>query len=348
MTLAFVTGAPGWLGTRLVECLVKGHPDLDHPGFTGGPVRCLVKPGSDLTPLRALGNAVEVREGDLRNPGDVQAFLSGGEGGTLYHCAGVIHPAGGIRELYQVNSEGTSQLLAAASSSGLRRFIYMSSNSPIGTNRRPEDQFDEDAPYHPYMHYGRSKMQAERAVLAAGRAGRLQTVVVRSPWFYGPNQPARQSLFFRMIREGKFPLVGTGENRRSMAYIDNICQGLILCQRVDRAAGRTYWIADRRPYSMNEILATVEEVMEKDFGVSPARKRLRLPGLVGDVAQLADAAIQWTGRYNQKIHVLSEMNKTIACTIARAESELGYRPQVELREGMRRSLAWMRTQGMSW
>jgi nucleoside-diphosphate-sugar epimerase len=46
------------------------------------------------------------------------------------------------------------------------------------------------------------------------------------------------------------------------------------------------------------------------------------------------------GIYHQKIHVLSEMNKTIACTIAKAERELGYRPEVELEEGMRRSIAW--------
>ena len=73
-------------------------------------------------------------------------------------------------------------------------------------------------------------------------------------------------------------MVGGGENRRSMAYVDNICQGLLLCERSTGARGQTYWIADRRPYSMNEIIATIEEVLEKDFGVTPARKRMRLPG----------------------------------------------------------------------
>ena len=51
----------------------------------------------------------------------------------------------------------------------------------------------------------------------------------------------------------------------------------------------------------------------------------------------SDAAV---GLYNQKIHVLSEMNKTIACSVEKARGELGYRPGVELREGMRRSIAW--------
>jgi nucleoside-diphosphate-sugar epimerase len=52
------------------------------------------------------------------------------------------------------------------------------------------------------------------------------------------------------------------------------------------------------------------------------------------------------GLYHQKIHVLSEMNKTIACSIDKARRELGYAPVVELEEGMRRSLAWCLAEGI--
>ncbi len=75
----------------------------------------------------------------------------------------------------------------------------------------------------------------------------IETVLVRPPWFYGPNQPPRQTLFFRMIRAGKAPIVGSGRNLRSMSYIDNLCQGLLLAAMTPRANGQTYWIADRRP-----------------------------------------------------------------------------------------------------
>jgi nucleoside-diphosphate-sugar epimerase len=61
---------------------------------------------------------------------------------------------------------------------------------------------------------------------------------------------------------------------------------------------------------------------------------------------MADATLQALGLYHQKIHVLSEMNKTIACSVARAEAELGYKPAVALEEGMRRSLAWCVSQGI--
>jgi len=149
-----------------------------------------------------------------------------------------------------------------------------------------------------------------------------------------------------MIREGKAPIVGSGENLRSMSYVDNLCQGLLMAASVSGAAGKTFWIADRRPYSMNEIVDTIERLLETEFGRNCTHKRLRLPGLASGIAYIADSTLQAMGLYHQKIHVLSEMNKTIACSIARAEKELGYRPSVDLEEGMRRSLAWCVAKGI--
>lgn len=329
--LAIVTGAPGWLGSSLVQKLA------------GRPVRCLVEAGADTTELGRAG--AEIVNGDLRSSDSLARLFEGARGGTVFHAAGVIHPSRGVKQFYEVNVEGTKNLLAAARQAGVRRFVHVSSNSPIGTNKSPTDLFDETAPYNPYMHYGRSKMLAEEAVKAAGAD--LETVIIRPPWFYGPNQPARQTTFFTMIKTGKVPLVGDGENRRSMAYVDNICQGLLLCESVAAARGQTYWIADRRPYTMNEIISTIEDVMEKDFGIQPARKRMRLPSLASEVAWLMDKSLQGMGLYQQKLHVLSEMNKTIACSVAKAERELGYRPEIELREGMRRSMQWMKERGIS-
>jgi len=197
------------------------------------------------------------------------------------------------------------------------------------------------------MNYGRSKMQMELAVKERQKNGRLETVIVRAPWFYGPNQPPRQTLFFKMIRDGKAPVVGRGMNLRSMAYVDNLCQGLVLAGTVPGANGRTYWIADRRPYSMNEIIDTVERLLETEFGQKCVHKRLRLPSFASSGAYAADVLLQAAGLYHQKIHVLSEMNKTIACSVERAERELGYDPGVGLEEGMRRSLAWCAANGQT-
>jgi nucleoside-diphosphate-sugar epimerase len=336
MSLSLVTGAPGWLGTNLVHALVAGLAECPALGPTPRPTRCLVQPGLDASALEALG--VEIVRGDVTDPASLRPFFAGARDATLFHAAGIVHVTKGIRQFYEVNVTGTANLLAAAKAARIRRFILVSSNSPIGCNAARDGLFDEEAPYHPYLNYGRSKMLAEMAVRGARD---FEWVIVRPPWFYGPCQPPRQSLFFAMIRDGTVPIVGAGENRRSLAYVDNICQGLLLCDRIAGANGRIYWIADRHPYPMTEIIATIARILEEEFGIPVVHKARRLPAFASDIAFGVDAVAQGLGLYLQKIHVLGEMNKTIACTVAKAERELGYAPKIELREGMRRSIAWV-------
>jgi nucleoside-diphosphate-sugar epimerase len=344
-TRIIVTGALGWLGISLVEALVKGladHEALKTPRADLR-IRCLILPGQDGAVLKKISDRIEVVTGDVRNPADCAKLWEDSKGAILFHTAGMIHPRK-VAEFFQINLNGTINLLEAAIVAGVRRAVVVSSNSPCGCNPHPDHLFDEESPYRPYMNYGRSKMQMELAVKE--RQGKIETVIIRAPWFYGPNQPPRQTVFFQMIRDGKGPIVGNGQNLRSMAYIDNLCQGLMLSALVEKAAGQIYWIADKRPYSMNEIMDTVERLLETEFGQKCAHKRMKLPGLASEVALVMDAMLQAAGIYQQKIHVLSEMNKTIACSVARAEKELGYRPAVALEEGMRRSLAWCAARGI--
>ena len=97
---------------------------------------------------------------------------------------------------------------------------------------------------------------------------------------------------------------------------------------------------------MKEIVDTIERLIEVEFGLTVAHKRLRLPGFVSEIALALDKCIQRTGFYHQKMHVLSEMNKTIACSIEKARKELGYDPKIEVEEGMPRSIQWMVDQGI--
>jgi nucleoside-diphosphate-sugar epimerase len=347
MMLTMITGAPGWIGTRLVRTLLQGTPDgLSTAKLECQPhVRCLVMPGLDASAL-CLSDQLEIFRGDLRNLDAVRAFCRGAEGATLFHCAGVVHPLRFVREFMEVNVRGTQHLLHAAEDVGVRRVVVLSSNSPAGVNPRRDHRFDEGSPYNPYMSYGRSKMLMEQAVHEVQARGRLETVILRPTWFYGPDQPERQTTFFRMIKNGTVPIVGDGENLRSMTYIDNLCQAMLLSEHNPVANGQTYWVADSRPYSMNEIVDTVERLMETEFGIPVAHKRLRLPSLAGSIAHLSDGMIQKLGLYHQKIHVLSEMDKTIACSVEKARRELGYVPTIDLEEGVRRSIAWCLAQGM--
>ena len=345
-TAVVVTGATGWLGTRLLAALREGLSELAD-GKPRAEIRCLVPAGEDAAALETDPQPLRVVRGDLCDPEALHALCGGARGGALFHCAGLIHPRLRTRELFRVNVEGTRHLLDAAAACGLRRAVVVSSNSPFGTNPSREHRFDERSPYRPYMAYGRSKMEMERVVAERARRGDLETVVLRAPWFYGPPQPERQTAFFRMIRAGAMPIVGDGGNLRSMAYVDNLVQGLLLAERAPHAAGETYWIADRRPYSMNEIVDTIERLMADELGLPVRGRRIRLPAAAGRLASWADAALQACGLYAQRLHVFSELGANIACSVARAERELGYRPAVELEEGMRRSLAWCVERGIA-
>lgn len=347
MTLILVTGAPGWIGTRLVQALLDGGSDAFSTSEPANSrrIRCLVLPNVDTSVL-GQSDRMEIVRGDLCDPDAVRDFCRGAEGATLFHCAGVIHPTRFVREYLEVNVHGTQHLLQAAETVGIRRAIFLSSNSPVGMNPQRDHRFDETSHCNPYMGYGRSKMLMEQAIHEAQSRGRLETVILRPTWFYGPNQPERQTMFFRMIKNGSAPIVGDGENLRSMTYIDNLCQAMLLSAHSLAANGQTYWVADSQPYSMNEIVDTVERLMETEFGLPVAHKRLRLPAIASDIAYLSDMLLQRIGLYHQKIHVLSEMNKTIACSVEKAQRELGYAPAVALEEGMRRSLAWCMVQGI--
>ncbi len=338
---ALVTGFPGWLGNRLMNFLHEPHPDYpvmrQQPRFDR--VRCLVLPGTPAEAVRGRYPDIEVVEGDIRDPGAVGRLCAGAQGATVFHLAGIIHPRR-IQDLFDINTGGTRHLLAAAAAAGVRRVVATSSNSPAGASRDSSTRFDEQSPYNPYMAYGRSKKLMEDDLNAAHASGAVETTILRPCWFYGPEQPPRQSQFFQMIRQGKAPIVGDGESRRSMSYVDNTSLGLLLAAAAPQAAGETYWIADERAYSMNEIVDTVENLLENEFGMEVAHDRMRLPSIASEVALAVDATIQRTGLYEQRIHVLSEMNKTIACTIEKAQTQLGYQPRVELQEGMRRSIRW--------
>ena len=338
--LVLVSGARGWLGQGLIDALLRGLPEVESlrtpvPELR---VRALILPGQDASELTRISDRIELIEGDVRSAADCRRFCGGAKGAVLFHTAGVVHPHR-IRQLYEVNVQGTRNLLDAAVESGLRRAVVVSSNSPCGCNPSAEDRFDERCPYRPYMNYGRSKMQMELAVRARQEAGAIETVIVRPPWFYGPRQPRRQTLFFKMIRDGKMPVVGGGENRRSMVYIDNLSQAMILAAVNRRAGGEIYWISDERPYTFNEIVDTVGRLLQREFGQRCVHRRRRLPAIVSRLAWLADTTLQGLGIYQQKIHVLSEMNKTIACSIDKAKRELGL-PQTPIRIGVEKAVQW--------
>jgi nucleoside-diphosphate-sugar epimerase len=294
--------------------------------------------------LQALSSAVEPVVGDVTDADSLEPLFVGLAGTVdVIHTAGVIHPRRAA-EFERINAGGTATTLDLARKHAVRRFVHVSSNSPFGSNSHSGDRFRNEEPYNPYYGYGRSKMNAELAVFDAVEAG-LDAVIVRPPWFYGPHQPPRQTTFFKLVRTGRFPVIGAGDQMRSMVYVGNLVDGLVRAELVATPAGRGWWIADARPYAVTEIVETVGRALAAEgFDVAP--NRMRLPALASRMAESADAVIQGNGRYHQQLHVLGEMGKNIACDISVARAELGYEPAVALEDGMRRSIRWCVDQGI--
>jgi len=133
MSLAVVTGSPGWLGTSLVEALAKG---ATFRAIKTAPrrVRCIVQPGVATAPVEQFG--AEIVHADLRDPRALEGACRGAT--TVFHAAGIIHPKR-VQDLYDINVTGTKNLLEEAIASRVSRFVLVSSNSPAGASsaKRP-------------------------------------------------------------------------------------------------------------------------------------------------------------------------------------------------------------------
>lgn len=332
-----VTGAGGWLGRNLVRALAAEGRER---------IRCLVQTPAEAALLEVVSPSVDPVVGDVRDPAAVLALFEGMAGASVVHAAAVIHPTSRVRELFDVNVGGTAHVLDGARRVGAGRVVHLSSNSPFGANPTPEHRFTEDSPTSPYLGYGASKLEAENLVRRAHDRGDVEAVILRPPWFYGPHQPERQTQWLRTVRRGRFPLVGDGTNRRSMVFTGNLVHGIQRAEVASAAPGSAYWIADPQPYAMTGVLATVRQAFVVE-GLPVSGGQPRLPRLAGQVAERVDRIVQGTGRYVQAVHVLGELKDTIACDVSRARDEIGYDPPTTLLEGMRESIRWCRSRGLS-
>lgn len=328
----FVTGAPGWLGSRCVELLARKEAVSQGQPYS---LKCLVYPGSDEAELKALG--VEIIHGSVSAPETLKGSMKGCD--ALIHMAGIIHPKK-VSEFYEVNDQGTQNVLEEASQAGLKRIVFISSNSPAGFSP-PGRLLTEEGTPQPYMHYGKSKYRAEQILLKAAKEKRIEAVILRPCWYYGPRQPARQTRFFRMIRKGRPVLFGNGGNLRSISYIDHVVQAIALALEKENVNGEIFWIADEKPYTTLEIYQTIAGLL----GVKELRPR-RIPAFSSLVFENIDRALQAVGIYQQEIHVAGEMARDIACRVEKAKRILGFSPTVSLQEGMYRSIEWCRENGI--
>ncbi len=328
----FITGANGWLGRQIVEGLINIDPDvLIFKKSKTIKINCLINLNESNQFLNSYGSHIKISEGDLRNYKTINDFIYSSNKSILIHTAGIIHPKK-IKDFYDINYHATSKLIDKAIERGVSKIIVISSNSPIGCNPNNQHLFSEKSPYNPYMNYGKSKELMEKYLIKKINEG-VNITIIRPPWFYGENMPDRQLLFYKMVISGKFPIIGDGLNIRSMANVKNICQGIFLASIKKISKGKIYWIADEKNLNMLEIIEIIKNVFNNEFNIKSKKNLIKLPFIFGQIFEFLDFFLQRINIYSKKIHVLSELNKNIACDISLAKNELGYNPKIDLYRG---------------
>jgi nucleoside-diphosphate-sugar epimerase len=170
MSTVVVTGGTGFIGSHLVEELVR----------RGNRVRCIVRPSSRVDGLKSL-SGVELARAEFHNKSDLERIIDGAD--AVYHVAGLIR-ALRSREFYDVNELGTARIAAAcASQNRPPRLVIVSSIAAAGPCPRGQIRLESDPPA-PRSHYGRSKLAAEQA--AAKFAGQVPITIIRPGIVFGP------------------------------------------------------------------------------------------------------------------------------------------------------------------
>lgn len=321
-----VTGGTGFTGKALVKRLLdEGHQ-----------VRALdYKEGLRSEELREWG--AEVVLGSVVEKDIVERCMDGME--VVHHLAAAF------RELdvpeshyYDVNVEGTRNVLEAAWSHGVRRFIYCSTCGVHGNIDNPPG--GEDAPIRPEDYYQRTKYEAEPLVQEYFEKG-LRTVILRPAAIYGPGDPERFQMIFKRVASGSFPMFGDGKTYYHPLYIDNLLDSFVLAMEEGKGDGQAYLIADEEYVEIEDLVRRVGKAMDIDVKI---RRYPLLPLIVaGHVCELVCRPLRITPPIFPRRVDWYRQNR--AFDISRAKRDLGYRPRVGLDEGLRRTAEWYRQEG---
>lgn len=320
-----ITGVPGWLGSRLVDVLI--HGDRFGHRYPERPVRLLVHPSFRGT--LELPARFEVVYGDVNDRAAVNAALDGV--GSVFHLAGAIYPPR-VETLYRVNVDGTKTLVDACVERGVRRFLFMGTDSVCGHGTAAQRVFDENTPPSPYRHYGRSKWLAESYVLDKTREGKLDGTSLRGFWFFGPYAPVRQLGFARMFQSWPRQLVfGDGQNLRSISHVDNIVAALLAAEPVPATFGKWYWIGDADGgYSVDAIYGAIARAFGRPY------RPLYIPRAVCAALGAVDNFLaRRLGRIQPTVHAAAKFPFDIAGRSDAAARDFGYHPRVGLEDAAR-------------
>jgi nucleoside-diphosphate-sugar epimerase len=312
-TASLVTGGAGFIGSHLVEHLLKN----------GGTVRVLDDFSSGRRENLAMapawagegGGRLDLIEGDIRDPATCRRAVAGVE--VVYHQAALGSVPRSVDDpvtTEEVNVGGTLQVLLAARDAGVRRVVAASSSSVYGDS--PRLPKIEEMACEPLSPYALSKYAAETYCRLFFRLYGLETVALRYFNVFGPRQDPNSQYaavvprFLAALRAGQRPVVyGTGEQTRDFTYVENVVDANRTAAEAPReACGLAYNIACGERISLLELLACLERMTGRH--AEPEFQPMR----AGDV-----------------LHSLADTQ--------RAARLLGFRGRIGFEEGLARTVA---------
>jgi nucleoside-diphosphate-sugar epimerase len=311
----FVTGGSGFVGGHLIEALVRHHHD----------VRALARSDKAADQVRHHG-AAAVR-GVLGSV--TPEMLIGAD--AVIHAAAYVEEWGTRAQFWQGNVEGTRNMLEAAHSAGVRRFIHVGTEAALFAGQDLIN-VDESAPYPPHHRYlySETKAEAERLVLSAN-APEFATLSLRPRFVWGPRDNSVLPSILKMARAGSFAWIGGGTARTSTTHVANLVHALELAL-THGEGGRAYFIADDGERTLREFLSAMAATAGVDLG-----SRVVPKGVARALARLVEGTWRLFGIHRQPPltrFAAEMMSATVTVDTSRARRELGYAPVITVDDGL--------------
>ena len=314
----FVTGAGGFIGRAVAKRFRAAGAEIT---------------GVDFPADAELG----IVAGDIAAAGSWQEAAKGAD--VVVHTAAIVSNAYDVDESWRVNVLGTRNALDAAVAAGARRFVHLSSVRAFSDLGFP-DGVDETHPVRPDGNpYVDTKIASEQVVLQAHAAGEIECAVARPGDVYGPGSRPWTVLPLEIIKSNRFILPASGRGIFSAVYVDDLVTGLTLLAERPEAAGQVFTLGPARGVPAKEFFGHYYRMLGK-------RGPICLPTPIAVAAASAAGFAERLRGNRTEINAASMryLARPGGYSIEKARRLLGYEPQVDLAEGMRRTEAWLREQ----
>ncbi len=231
---------------------------------------------------------------------------------------------------YNVNVEGTINVLKKMETMNIKNLVFTSSVAVYGLNK---ENPDETHPVDPFNDYGKSKFMAEKEILKWYKRDTTRNVsIIRPTVIFGERNRGNVYNLINQIASGNFAMVGNGNNKKSMAYVGNICEFIYFLVEQNNSGYNIYNYSDKPDYTMNSLV----NLIEKKMGISIMK--FKIPYHVGMIMGYFIDLISYLFKLNFKI---SSVRVKKFCATTQYNSSLAHKifnPSVSLEEGLNKTL----------